>query len=178
DHLADSLTDDALRRVEALVRHDVGHEDALLLVQDIFHDRVRDGKLLCRRRWADAPAYRLGREAARIGIAHQDTAAVGLQGAKHQFQDAIEQIAEVGDVADRLAQFVEDAEVGQQLVGERALDFFGVGEDAAALALADALDDGAGQLNVLARDQTDLLGKVDEAGVVYPSAVADAHALA
>src|SRR5262249_45361423 len=105
-------------------------------------------------------------------------AAVGLQSAKHQLQDAIEQIAEVGDVADRLAQLVEDAEVGQQLVGERALDFFGVGEDAAALALADALDDGAGQLNVLARDQTDLLGKVAAAGVVSPSAGEDEHALA
>src|SRR5262249_2639549 len=53
----------------------------------------------------------------------------------------------------------EDADVGEQLVGQGGADLLGVGEDAAALALGDGLDDGAGQLDVLAGDEADLLGE-------------------
>jgi len=38
DDLANAVANNALRGVEALVLHDVGHEDTLLLAQDILHD--------------------------------------------------------------------------------------------------------------------------------------------
>src|SRR5206468_597678 len=70
------------------------------------------------------------------------------------------------------------AEVGQQLVTQRALDLLGVGEDAAALGLADGLDDGAGQLDVLTGDQADLLGQVVAGGGVGAAAGEVEQALA
>jgi len=55
---------------------------------------------------------------------------------------------------------IKNAEVGQNLVGKRSLDLLGMSEDTAALALSHSLDDGAGQLDVLACNQTDLLGEI------------------
>src|SRR5205823_11445436 len=104
--------------------------------------------------------------------------AVRLQGAEGQLHDAVEQVVDVGDEADGLAQLVEDADVGEQLVGQGGADLLGVGEDAAALALGDGLDDGAGQLDVLAGDQADLLGEVAGGRHVAAAAGDDEQGLA
>ena len=60
----------------------------------------------------------------------------------------------------------------------RALDLLGLGEDAAALGLADGLDDGRRQLHVLAGDQADRLGQVARRPGVAAAGAEDEDGLA
>ena len=47
------------------------------------------------------------------GFDQHEAAAVGVDGAEDQFQDAVEQLVQVEDLADRLAGLVHDGQVGQ-----------------------------------------------------------------
>src|SRR5205823_13720294 len=86
---------------------------------------------------------------------------------------------QVEDVADGLDGLVHDAEVGQGVLEPGPLDLLGAGQDAAALGLADGLDDGAGQLQVLAGDQADAVGQVaGAAGLLAGAGAVDQDALA
>src|SRR5579883_517963 len=77
---------------------------------------------------------------------------------KDKLQDAFQELIEIEYVANSLRGLIH--EVGQGVLQPRPLDLFGVGEDAASLGLTDGLDDGRRQLNVLATDEADLIGKV------------------
>src|SRR5262245_7476048 len=80
-------------------------------------------------------------------------------------------------MADCLAQLVQDAEVYQELVGQRALHLLRVSQDSAALALADSLDDCRRQLHVLPRDQANLLCQLARRGRLASTAAEDKDAL-
>src|SRR5262249_2074087 len=86
-------------------------------------------------------------------------------------------------VADRLDRLVHDAEVGQGGLEVGALDLLRLGEDAAALRLADRLDDGRRQLQVVAGDHADAGGQVagrrlGPGGAVDPDWLADLDVVA
>ena len=117
DDLADAVADDALHGLKALVAGRVGHEQPLLLAQHVIHDRAADGDLFLAVD-AIAPAQRLGLKLGAIQhgrsgrclahrrLAQHDAAAVGVEGAKDQLQDALEELIEVEDVADGLGRLV------------------------------------------------------------------------
>ena len=150
DDFADAVANDALHGLEALVAGHVGHENALFLAQHVIHDGPADGDLLLAID-AVAPAHRLGLKLgaiensgpwARLGrrrVAQQDAAAVGVEVAKDQFEDAFEELIEIEDVADGLRRLVH--QIGQGVLEPRSLDLFGMGEDSAALGFADGLHD-------------------------------------
>src|SRR5262249_28501956 len=94
-----------------------------------------------------------------VGVEQHDAAAVRLQGAEDQLHDAVQQLGNVDDVADGLGGFIEDAEVDQGVLQPGTVRLVGPGEQPAALRLTDGLNDGAVQLQFVARDQADLLGQ-------------------
>ncbi len=191
------MTNDALHGLKALVAGHVGNENALLLAQHVIHDRPADGDLLLAID-AVAPAQRLGlklraiergRLRSRLGrgsVAQHDAAAISVKIAEDQFENAFEQLIEVEDLADGLRRLIH--EVGQSVFEPRSLNLFGIGEDATAFGFADGLDDGRGQLQVLPRDEADVIGEIAahrrfpdafaRAGGIHKKSLADLHLIA
>ena len=81
--------------------------------EHVIDDRPADGEFLLAVACPCASAGPCGFELAGVGIAQHEAAAVGVDGAEDQFQDAVEQFVQVEDVADRLAGLVHDGQVGQ-----------------------------------------------------------------
>ena len=92
-------------------------------------------------------------------IHQHEAAAIGVDRTKHQFENPIEQLARVEDMAGRLARIVHDRQVGQGVFepGRRLIRLL---ENPAAFGFADGLDDGRRQLDVSPRDHADLVGQV------------------
>src|SRR5262249_9914131 len=152
-----------------------GNENALLLTQDVIHDGPADGDLFPAIE-AIAPAHRfrlklgtVGYEwntrsarASRVGcvcrrVTQHDAAAIGVEMAKDQLQDALQELIEIENVANGLRGLIH--EVGQGVLKPRSLDLFRVSEDPATLGLADRLDNGRRQLNILTSNETDVIRK-------------------
>src|SRR6185437_1640486 len=197
DDFADAMTNDALHRLKTLIAGHIGNEDALLLAQHIIHDRSADGDFLLP---IDAvtPAQCFGLELGAVGcgrfgscpargnIAQHDAAAIGVEKAKDQFENAFEQLIEVEDLADSLRRLIH--EIGEGVLEPRPFDLFGMGEDSAAFGFADGLNDGRGQLQILPRDKANVIGEIAayrrfpnafaHAGGIDEKRLADLHLIA
>ncbi len=113
---------------------------------------------------ARTPPDRLGLQGGAVGGPQHDAAAVGFDGAKHQFENALQEIVQVENVAYCLAGLVHDRQVGQGGAQPRGLGIFRLGQNTAAFGVGNRFDDRRRQLQVLARDQTDFFREV--AGVL------------
>jgi len=71
----------------------------------MFHDGPADRQLFVGL-FVLAPAQRFGLDLSGVGVAHHDAAAVCFDGAEDQFQDAVQKLIDIENVADRLAGLV------------------------------------------------------------------------
>ena len=149
--------------VETLVLAGVGEQHALLFAEDVIDDGAAyvDAILVAS---AAAPADSFWLQLPAAVVAQHDAAAVGLDGAKHEFENALQEIVQIEDVADRLAGLVHDRQVGQGGPQPNGLHLFGLGEDAAALGSGDGLDDGRRKLQIVAGNEADFFRQI--AGLV------------
>jgi hypothetical protein len=109
----------------------------------IFSWRLTDG------RWCELAA---------VGVAQHHAPVVGRDRVENEFQDAIEELIEIENVADRLSRFIHDAQAGEPRLEPLRADLVRSGEDAAPLVLGHRLDDGRRDLVLLRGDQANLVG--------------------
>ena len=154
--LADAELHDAAAVVEAGIFRRIGEEHTLLLAQNPVDDGPTQENLLFVL-WllpSNGPRLRLP-----LVARQHHAAAVGWDRTEDEFEETVEELRHVEDMADCLARLVDDREIGDLVLHPRRR-LLRIAEDMGPRPFVDRLDDRGGDLDVAAGDHADLLGEI------------------
>lgn len=100
------------------------------------------------------PPMNGGRLRVALGESQKSDAAIGGNRAEDQFEQLLQELRHIKNMADGLTRFVQDGEIGELALQPWA-GFLGLSENAAAFRFADRLDNGRSEIAFAAGDQAD-----------------------